>query len=72
MNKASNSTQMSAFNAGVAKAPTPSPKAGASNSMSSQMSDGPMPRSNTDLRGASYKFHDKEGVPRIPKSSRMK
>lgn len=71
MNKASNSTQMSAFKAGIATAPNPSPKAGAPNTMSSQMSDGPMPGSNTDLRGASYRFHDKEGVPSIKKSSRM-
>lgn len=71
-NPARNSSHQAAFNVGVNAAPSPAPKAGAPNVMSAQMSDGPMPRSNTNLRGASRRFFDKEGVPNIPKSRQMK
>ena len=68
MNKATNTSQQAAFQAGASKAPSPTGRAGAPNLMDSQMSPGPMPLSNTDLRGAKNYFPDKEGVPRIPNS----
>ncbi len=67
--KAKNTNHSAAFSAGAAAAPAAKSRAGAPNEMSQQLRDGNLPAHNTDLRGASNKFYDKEGVPSIPKAS---